>query len=64
MVASSGIIIGPAGGLIGSTLRGDGVWGVATLRGGTGAETGSRIGLGTGIIRPGMSSDTIFEVAT
>ena len=46
-MASAGIRIGPAGGTIGYTLRGDGVWGVATLRDGTGTEKGSRRGLGT-----------------
>ena len=52
-----------AGIRMGATLRGDGVGGVATLRGGTGTETGPRRGLGTGI-NPVMSSERIFNVAT
>ena len=58
-----GAMMASAGIRTGSTLRGDGVGGVATRRGGTGTETGPRSGLGVAI-RPVMSSDRSFNVLT
>ena len=60
IASSTGITIGPDV-AIGSTLRGCGDWGVATLRDGTGIDSGLIYGLGTGT-RPVMSSNRIFKI--
>ncbi len=62
MSSSSGIRLGP-GVVLGSTLRGWGVWGSVTLRGGAGHVSGAigRLGCGT---NPVMSSESIFNVVT